>query len=361
MNVFESRNNNVLILRIEGRLDAFGAKKMEEIISGIIKENDKNLILDFSKLSYLSSGGIRILVALHKKLSQKSGALLLCNLQMFSLNALQMAGFDKFFRIYSSLEEAESVISGKNEPAGDSNKKGLYSNESDNLYFDFYSMTNRKPFLKVVGDISKVLYSSIEDKDMFSRRFSETEYSIGLGALGSEIKEGAELFGEMITIGGAMVWLPTDGNDTPDFLIPAKDTGQITIYTGFNVALNGPFNDIFFIASKNSSGISLAEIYSFIFEFAKKNRGFFKGIASVAMISELSGLYSSGLKKSPLKKNKPANNEMVMHKDNIAEWVDLNNDPKFENEIMISFGIGVDLTSDLSGLNQDLLNSMSYT
>ena len=47
-----------------------------------------------------------------------------------------------------------------------------------------------------------------------------------------------------MTIGGTMVWLPTDGNDTPDFLSPKKDTGEIVIYTGVNAALEGEFNDV---------------------------------------------------------------------------------------------------------------------
>ncbi|MBP7653320.1 anti-anti-sigma factor, partial [Candidatus Dependentiae bacterium] len=158
----------------------------------------------------------------------------------------------------------------------------------------------------------------------------------------------------------AMVWLPTDGNDTPDFLIPAKDTGQITIYTGFNVALNGPFNEVFFAGAKNQNGISISDIYSFIFEFAKKNRNIFKGVVSAVIIGEISGLYSSGIKKSPLKKNEPKNKEMVMHRDNLAEWIDLNNEPKYNKETIISFGIGVDLTSDLNFFDQNLLNSISY-
>lgn len=75
-----------------------------------------------------------------------------------------------------------------------------------------------------------MLYARLGEEDIRSRRFSKTEYSIGLGALGMSVNDCMPFLGEMITIGGTMVWLPTDGNDTPDFLIPKRDTGDITIH-----------------------------------------------------------------------------------------------------------------------------------
>ena len=69
----------------------------------------------------------------------------------------------------------------------------------------------------VTGDIKDVLYSRVTREKLFSKTFSEAEYSIGLGALGDDVDDYYTMMGEMITIGGTMVWLPTDGNDTPIF------------------------------------------------------------------------------------------------------------------------------------------------
>jgi len=43
------------------------------------------------------------------------------------------------------------------------------------------------------------------------KKFSEVTYSLGLGALGADVNEAMPLLGEMITLHGSMVWLPTDG------------------------------------------------------------------------------------------------------------------------------------------------------
>jgi len=74
--------------------------------------------------------------------------------------------------------------------------------------------------LKVMGDVRDVLYSRITPAHIASKPFSQTEYSIGLGALGDKPEDYLPLLGEMMTIGGNMVWLPADGHDSPDYLLP---------------------------------------------------------------------------------------------------------------------------------------------
>ena len=166
--------------------------------------------------------------------------------------------------------------------------------------------------------------------------------------------------GEMITIGGTMVWLPTDGNDTPDFLIPKRDTGDVTIHTGFNVALDGTFNDIIVVECGDDIGITIGDLYASIFEIAKEKRADFCGLVSVAMRAEIKEVYSSGVKISPIKKFAPENREMIMHKDNIDKWVAINTVPRYRGETMVGFGMGIDLMSDLSSFDRDSLDALFY-
>ena len=60
--------------------------------------------------------------------------------------------------------------------------------------------------------------------------------------------------GEMITLYGTMVWLPTDGNNTPDFLTPLDSGGDVPVYTGYNITLDGPFNEYFTLDATNPAG-----------------------------------------------------------------------------------------------------------
>ena len=63
------------------------------------------------------------------------------------------------------------------------------------------------------------------------------------------------LMGEMITLYGSMVWLPTDGNNTPDFLTPLDPDSDVAVYTGFNVTLDGPFNEYFTLETSRPDGM----------------------------------------------------------------------------------------------------------
>nr|WP_243687383.1 hypothetical protein [Methanobacterium formicicum] len=102
-----------------------------------------------------------------------------------------------------------------------------------------------------------------------------------------------------------MVWLPTDGHNTPDFLIPATDTGMVTIHTGFNVALDGNFNDVLFAESQHDEGFTMDELYASLFTLAREREPNFKGIISVTIQADIEEFYRSGIKIAPINKFTP--------------------------------------------------------
>jgi anti-anti-sigma factor len=359
MNITSERIDGMLIITPNGRLDAYGALELNEALENLITDTDLVVIFNMADVSYLSSGGIRSLLGTERTLKERGGGTHLCNLNPYPLEVLKMAGFDQIFSLQPTLEEAlkSQAIPYDLEPV-DWDNLPCYDDEQISLTLLEVSSSDSK--LKVVGDISKILKAQLGEDDIYSRKFSETEYSIGLGGLGENMNDFLEIMGEMITIGGTMVWLPTDGHDTPDFLIPATDTGMVTIHTGFNVALDGNFHDIIFAESKCSEGFTMDELYSSLFKMARKMKPSFKGIISVAMQADIGEFYRSGIKISPIKKFTPKNHEMIMGPDNIQSWMNISTNPLFQGETMVSFGVGVDLTRDLSAFDEDALGSLFY-
>jgi len=110
------------------------------------------------------------------------------------------------------------------------------------------------PVLRVTGDLEKVLHATITESEIRAKKFSEITYSLGLGALGAEVKDAMPVLGEMITLYGSMVWLPTDGNNTPDFLTPQESSGEVPVYTGYNITLDGPFNEYLTLETESPQG-----------------------------------------------------------------------------------------------------------
>jgi anti-anti-sigma factor len=362
MNIKSERKNGILVVAPVGRLDAFEAASLGKELETLLKEDDSYLVLDMAEVPYLSSGGIRVLLAIQKKLAEKNGQVCLCGLTEYPAQVLRMVGVDSVFTTYNTVDTAVdhlSILEKMKRSGKDWQHLPCYLRGDTS--FHIFHATNNSAMLKIVGNLMKVMHATLEPGDIRQRHFSEAEYSIGLGALGSGMDDCLPLLGEMITIGGTMVWLPTDGNDTPDFLIPQKDTGEVVIHTGLNLALDGEFNDIILVGNADESKpITIGDLYKAIFDIARERQMPHRSLVSVAMVADLEALFSSGVKISPAKKFAPANNGLITDPENIAKWMDINTEPKFPGRTMVSFGLGLDLTADLSSLSKPALDNVFY-
>lgn len=72
MTITKQLNGDSLTLAIEGRLDTLTAPALEAEINQSL-EGVNSLVLDFSKLDYVSSAGLRVLLSTHKKMQAKGG------------------------------------------------------------------------------------------------------------------------------------------------------------------------------------------------------------------------------------------------------------------------------------------------
>ena len=67
MNVTMKQNGSVMEVTVDGRIDLSTAPELEEALNG--KLNDiSELIFDFSNVEYISSAGLRVILAAHKQL-----------------------------------------------------------------------------------------------------------------------------------------------------------------------------------------------------------------------------------------------------------------------------------------------------
>ncbi|HEV8051800.1 MAG TPA: STAS domain-containing protein [Parachlamydiaceae bacterium] len=100
------KKGNVLILRIKGRLDAVSSPLVEKKVFEAIHEGQSNLLLDMSRVGYLSSAGMRMLLSITKKLRTMSGKLAVCNVTTSVVDILKMSGFDHALHLFKTEEEA---------------------------------------------------------------------------------------------------------------------------------------------------------------------------------------------------------------------------------------------------------------
>jgi anti-anti-sigma factor len=353
------RIKGVLVIRCEGRLDAFGAEKLEETLKSSLSDDDTSVVIDLGQVPYLSSGGIRVLLAYRKKLKERGGILALARVEQYPRQVLDMAGFSSVFSLYPTLEDA---IAAARKTA-----------DRDDLLMELMNPTHTRGNLKVsieagipnsaglraVGHIDDVLRAKLRKEDIHALSFSESEYSLGLGALGATVEDALPLMGEMITLHGTMVWLPTDGNNTPDFFTPVQDTGKIRLYTGFSVILKGQFHEVITIETDRDEGISIAEVYRELFEFARERKRKDTGVIALVLWGVLAGLQSSGVKKSPLATAGFPEGHTIDELQFAQEWMDHDTTPRYRGDTLVSFGFGIDQEADLSGFDPRAILALS--
>ena len=361
MEARSERKEGVLIFFVTGRLDAYGAQQLDAWTRDALHDDDHELVIDLAGSSYLSSGGIRTFNALKKEMKRRNGRFALASVTEYPKKVLDMAGFSSVFDIFLLTEDAvRDIVKKRRDPTlfNDIFYKKIFG-EGVTLTIEPGWMTT-PPVLRVLGDLKKILYSQMKEADIKTKKFSEINYSLGLGALGADVSEAMPLLGEMITLYGSMVWLPTDGNNTPDFLTPLDSQGDVPVYTGFNVTLDGPFNEYLTLDATNPQGVSISDIYRTIFESAKTRVTSYRGVVAVTIWGVIEGLSSSMLKKSPLATSAPPGGISVMDPSQIHDWITSDTKSSYNGDTLVSFGVGVDLTHDLSSFNAGNLASLYY-
>ena len=72
MTINKSLNGTHLNVALEGRLDTVTAPDLEKVLKDSLEGVD-TLTMDFSKLDYISSAGLRVLLSVHKTMSKRGG------------------------------------------------------------------------------------------------------------------------------------------------------------------------------------------------------------------------------------------------------------------------------------------------
>lgn len=89
MNIDLIKNDGAIYVTLDGRLDTTNAPKFEELLSENYADA-RSLIINCEKLAYVSSAGLRVLLAAQKKMRDSMKLTNVCELVM---EVFEMTGF----------------------------------------------------------------------------------------------------------------------------------------------------------------------------------------------------------------------------------------------------------------------------
>ena len=97
MTIEKKTNGNALEISLEGRLDTMTAPELEAELNQSLGSVD-SLTLDFSKLEYISSAGLRVLLSAHKVFAGKGG-MKVTNVNEIVQEVFEVTGFADILNI----------------------------------------------------------------------------------------------------------------------------------------------------------------------------------------------------------------------------------------------------------------------
>ena len=110
MNVECTRQGNIAVVLLSGRLDAENAPQFETPCEEYLKNGVTHLVVGLRDLQYVSSMGLRSFLMLAKETQNKGGAVLLCGMRGFVKEVFDMTHVAQLSRLFDTTEAALESI-----------------------------------------------------------------------------------------------------------------------------------------------------------------------------------------------------------------------------------------------------------
>lgn len=110
MNVIREQLGDVLVVCPQGKLDGDGAKTLQAELDSALAQGEKRFLFDFAELVYISSSGLRVILAAAKQAQARSGAIALCSLNENIRKIFDMSGFNTILDIGDDRDQAVAAF-----------------------------------------------------------------------------------------------------------------------------------------------------------------------------------------------------------------------------------------------------------
>ena len=108
MKIETRETQGIQILAFEGNLDTNTSPEAESKINELIEAGKQKILVNFEQLNFISSAGLRVLLATVKKLNASGGVLRICSLNATVQEVFDISGFVTILSVKSTEEEALS-------------------------------------------------------------------------------------------------------------------------------------------------------------------------------------------------------------------------------------------------------------
>ena len=109
MEINQENVNGIAVLTLKGRLNVTTTPDLEVAFNKLLADGVSKVVVDCRELEYISSAGLRVLLAAAKSFKKVSGQISLSAMSANVRQVFEISGFTSIFPIFASREEALSA------------------------------------------------------------------------------------------------------------------------------------------------------------------------------------------------------------------------------------------------------------
>jgi anti-anti-sigma factor len=104
MNLKITKQSDYVLSEVDGRIDTTNAGEFEKSMIEAMESGSGLLILDCTRMNYISSSGLRVFLVIQKKMTAAGRKFMLCGLQPAIKEIFEISGFTYVFTIHENVE-----------------------------------------------------------------------------------------------------------------------------------------------------------------------------------------------------------------------------------------------------------------
>lgn len=110
MEINVSNEGDICVVALDGKFDIACSKVAETTLVELLDSGVSQMLIDFSKVPYIASSGLRVLLKVAQRLGKDGGKLHVCCLNEIVLEVFEVSGFDKIFSVFSDSDQARGAF-----------------------------------------------------------------------------------------------------------------------------------------------------------------------------------------------------------------------------------------------------------
>jgi len=208
MDIQRDKRGAELILILRGRLDASWAGHVATALAAAVRDGEHHLRVEMSAVGYVSSAGLRTLLTAHRQAKAIGGSFGVLAPSLAVREVLELAGLEQLIAAVAPAAAPAATVPAR-------------VHEGTAARHELHPVAGARTGglrVRITGEVGRLRHGTAPEA-LSPARFGPGTFALGVGALGTDAADSCGRLGELLAVGGAAAYQPTDGPGRPDFVV----------------------------------------------------------------------------------------------------------------------------------------------